>query len=216
MVLKLQQRLFFPCSLKGKIMVLHPDLIATWGGKSRVFKRNEFLFMEDEDPKCYFQILQGKVRMFNSNEDGREFTQGTFGDGESFAEPPLFIQKPYPTTAQAMEDSIVLMLSREVFFQILEEYPEIKTGFLVKMSQRVYDKAMVSRSIVNCKPETRILSFMERHKERNGAGRAKVFIPFTRQEIANQTGLRVETVIRTINHLDKKKMLEIRDHKIYF
>lgn len=197
-------------------MVLHPDLIATWGGKSRVFKKNEFLFMEDEDPKWYFQILKGKVRMFNSNEDGREFTQGTFGEGESFGEPPLLISKTYPTTAQAMEDSIVLMLSREVFFQVLEEYPEIKTGFLIKMSNRVYNKAIISRSIVNCKPENRILSLLDRYKEVNSKNKTKILIHLTRQEIADQTGLRVETVIRTITNLYKKKFLDIIDHKIYY
>ncbi|HOY96300.1 MAG TPA: Crp/Fnr family transcriptional regulator [Catalimonadaceae bacterium] len=197
-------------------MVIHPDLITTWGGKTKIFKKNDFIFMEDEEPKWFFQILRGKVRMFNSNEDGREFTQGHFQDGDSFGEPPLLILRPYPTTAQTMEDSVIQMLDKEVFFQILEEYPEIKTSLLQQMATRVYDKAMVSRSIVNCKPENRVLALLERHKERLAPLRDKSLISLTRQEIANHTGLRVETVIRTINKLAKRKTLEIRDHKIYF
>ncbi|OWP79845.1 Crp/Fnr family transcriptional regulator, partial [Flavobacterium covae] len=44
----------------------------------------------------------------------------------------------------------------------------------------------------------------------------KIFIPFTRQEIANFTGLRVETVIRACSKLKKTGIIEIINHKIYF
>jgi CRP/FNR family transcriptional regulator len=84
------------------------------------------------------------------------------------------------------------------------------------MATRVYEKAMVSRSIVNCKPENRVLALLDRHKERLKAIKEKSLISLTRQEIANHTGLRVETVIRTINKLARDKTLEIRDHKIYY
>ena len=40
-------------------------------------------------------------------------------------------------------------------------------------------------------------------------------IPYTRQQIADMTGLRVETVIRTVKKLQREGKLEIRQHKIY-
>ena len=41
-------------------------------------------------------------------------------------------------------------------------------------------------------------------------------IPFTRQEIANYTGLRVETVIRTLSVMKSKNMIIIKDRKLFF
>lgn len=41
-------------------------------------------------------------------------------------------------------------------------------------------------------------------------------IPFTRQQIAEFTGLRVETVIRTILRMNKEKKVKLLNHKIYF
>ena len=38
---------------------------------------------------------------------------------------------------------------------------------------------------------------------------------YTRNEIANMTGLRIETVIRTIKLLEKEKLLELRNKKIH-
>ena len=40
-------------------------------------------------------------------------------------------------------------------------------------------------------------------------------VKYTRQEIANMTGLRVETVIRTIRNLNEKGRLEIERGKVF-
>lgn len=37
----------------------------------------------------------------------------------------------------------------------------------------------------------------------------------TRQQLANMTGLRVETVIRTIKDLEEKKIVSIQKGKVY-
>ena len=44
----------------------------------------------------------------------------------------------------------------------------------------------------------------------------KVQVPFTRQEIANMTGLRVETVIRSVKSLEEQGLLKIIDRKIIY
>ena len=51
----------------------------------------------------YYQVVEGSVRMANMNDDGKEFIQGIFKQGESFGEPVLFIDMPYPATAIANE-----------------------------------------------------------------------------------------------------------------
>lgn len=55
----------------------------------RKIQKNEVIFNEDEVAHFYYQIINGSVRMFNSNDEGKEFTQGIFCIGESFGEPPL-------------------------------------------------------------------------------------------------------------------------------
>ncbi|MDQ0780548.1 helix-turn-helix domain-containing protein [Chryseobacterium sp. W4I1] len=41
-------------------------------------------------------------------------------------------------------------------------------------------------------------------------------IPFTRQQLASLTGLCVETAIRVIKDMERKKVVMIKDRKIYF
>jgi len=70
--------------------------------------------------------------------------------------------------------------------------------------------------MMNQKTEHRIISFLEDFKTKNGHHIEKIFIPFTRQEIADFTGLRVETVIRSLLKLKNKNIVEITNRKLYY
>ena len=196
-------------------MQIDLDLLYTWGAIAKEYKKGEMIFCEEETAYFYYQIMEGSVRMYNSNDDGKEFTQGYFHEGQSFGEPPLFINECYPSTAEAFQDSVIVKLSKEKFLKILEEYPAIQKQFLMLMSRRIHSKAMTSKDIINQKPEFRILAFLNAHKK-GKCSNEKEQIPFTRQEIANFTGLRVETVIRALSKMAKEKKVDIINHKIYF
>lgn len=196
-------------------MQIDLDLLFTYGAIAKEYKKNEVIFSEDELANFYYQIIEGSIKMFNSNDEGKEFTQGYFTNGQSFGEPPLLIGENYPSTAVAFQDCKIIKLSKDKFFKILDEYPSIQKELLNLMAQRIHSKAKTSKDIINQKPEFRIIAFLNAHKK--GANcKIKELVPFTRQEIANFTGLRVETVIRAFAKMKENKKIEIINHKIYY
>lgn len=154
--------------------------------------------------------------MFNSNDEGKEFTQGLFCKGNSFGEPPLFIDQPYPSKAITIQDSTIIKLSKDKFLKILDEYPSIQKSFMILLANKIHSKSNTSKEIINQKPEFRIVAFLNTHKKKSECCTEKVLIPYTRQEIANFTGLRVETVIRVLCKMNTCEKLEIVNHKIYY
>ncbi len=197
-------------------MQIDLDLLYSWGAVAKKYKKNEIIFNEDEVAYFYYQILDGGVRMFNSNEEGKEFTQGLFCCGDGFGEPPLFINETYPAKAITIQDSTILKLSKDKFLKILDEYPSIQKDFLLLFAQKIHSKSRTSKEIINQKPEFRVIAFLNSYKRKSGNSTAKIIIPFTRQEIANYTGLRVETVIRVFTQMNKTNKVEIINHKIYY
>ena len=195
-------------------MQIDLDLLYTWGAIAKEYKKNDIIISENEVANFYFQVVDGCVRMFNSNDEGKEFTQGYFCNGQSFGEPPLFIEEKYPATAVAFHDCKIVKLCKEKYLRILDEYPSIQKQFLILMAKRIHNKANTLKDIVNQKPEFRILAFLNANKKGNGD--AKELVPFTRQEIADFTGLRVETVIRAFSKMKADKKIDIINHKIYF
>ena len=50
----------------------------SYGAIAKEYKKNDVIFMRDDMANFYFQVVEGCVRMFNSNDEGKEFTQGYF------------------------------------------------------------------------------------------------------------------------------------------
>ena len=197
-------------------MQIDLDLLYSYRAVAKKYKKNEVIFDEGEAANFYYQIFEGSVRMYNSNEEGKEFTQGLFYGGDGFGEPPLFINETYPSKAIAIQDSTILKLSKDKFLKIIDEYPHIQKYFLNLFAHKIHSKAKTSKEIINQKPEYRIISFLNSFKKKTEHPEEKTLIPFTRQEIADFTGLRVETVIRTFTKLNESHKVEIIHHKIYY
>lgn len=196
--------------------MISQKLLLERGGVTRSYKKNQSIFYEGNLPKFYYQVKEGNVKMVSVNENGREFIQGIFGNGQSFGEPVLLINKPYPATAVATEDSQIIKLAKEEFLAILNEFPEIHFQFTKTLAQRIYDKALIAKAITTSAPEQRILSVFKHLKESNAVADTKNYkVTLSRQQIADMIGFRVETVIRAIKKLEQKDRIKIEKGKIY-
>lgn len=176
--------------------------------------RGAILFHQGEKAQYYWQVKAGEIKMVSYSEKGQEFTQGIFQQGESFGEPPLFANLNYPCNAEAMEDSQVYKIPKEDFFNLLKNDFELHLAFTVNLSKRIHYKATIMNEISSYDPEHRILTLIDYlHQDKKNDGMVEV--PFTRQQIADMTGLRVETVIRSIKSLEKQGKVKIRNRKVY-
>lgn len=197
-------------------MDIETDKLIIWGGTFKEYAKKEILFREGTVATYYYQIVTGKIAMYNIDKDGKEYLQGSFSDGDSFGEPPLFIDEKYPSTAMAITESVVVRVSKRNFLEMLTNDTELQFHFLQVFAKRIYVKSSSALSLVTNNAEFRLLNFLStwrlQGKERTG----RVMIPLTRQEIANATGLRVETVIRTLAKMAEHKQVEIINHKLYY
>ena len=193
------------------------ELLEKYGAIKKFFNKNEIIFEEGNLPTYYYQIISGEIKMSNYNDDGREFIQGIFYKEQSFGEPPLFLNQSYPANGVAVEDSEILLLSKNNFMKLLEENPAISLKIIENLAQRLYYKSVMAAEMSTQEPEHRVLKLIDHgityfnfKKGANG-----YLINFTRQQIGDLTGLRVETVIRTIKSLEKKGLLKIINRKVY-
>jgi CRP/FNR family transcriptional regulator, cyclic AMP receptor protein len=196
--------------------MIDENILVQYGAVEIKLEKGAFLFHERQRAACYFQVKSGKMRMFNLNAEGKLFTQGMFEAGESFGEPPLFTDSNYPACTVADEETCLYKLSKQKFFKLLKENHEIHFGITRMLATRLLYKSMQLKEISSFKPEHRILSLIDYLKKEEGFPTDQKFeVSLTRQHIADLTGLRVETVIRSVKNLEKEGSLEIRGHKIY-
>jgi len=191
------------------------DILIAHGASMQKYQKGDIVFEEGNSALYFFQIMEGEVKMFCMNEDGKEHIQGIFKSGESFGEPPLFVDRPYPATSKVLTDSVIIRLSKDRLFLLIMDYPHVCKELLSTFALRIYNKSISAQILTGHSPCEKIISFLKRFKEENHF-EEMVIIPYTRQQIADFTGLRVETVIRNLSKLNTEKKIKIINHKVYY
>ncbi len=193
------------------------DLLYDFGAEKLSFAKGEQIFTEGQQAVSYYQIARGEVKMNNFNDDGKEFIQGIFFSGQSFGEPPLFADVKYPAHAEALSDAEVFRLSKERFLELLRAHPEEHLAMTKALASRLYYKAIMATELSSQEPEHRILRILDYLKKHvHDLNEPFSFqVDITRQQIADLTGLRVETVIRATKSLEKKGELKIKNRKLF-
>lgn len=193
------------------------ELLAKYGASIKQIQRNDTIFSENDSARNYYQIIKGVVKMSNFNDDGKEFIQGVFYKEQSFGEPPLFINIHYPANAIALADSLIYVLSKDNFLNLLNENNHVHLEITKNLAKRLYYKAIIASEISSQEPAHRILRFFDYLKNdvHHTSGKYTFKIEYTRQQISDILGLRVETVIRVIKQLEKQEKVKIIKRKVY-
>lgn len=198
-------------------MLINEDLLYQYGAITQSFQKKEYIFREGDVPKNYYQILKGRVKLSHINEEGKELIQTILTDGQSACELLLFINYNYPVSSVALENSTIIKLPKLNFEKLLDEHPAVSRDINVFFADRLYQKFVMLQNNASLNPEVRLKGVISYYKSFNQSNKEYSFeIPFTRQELASLTGLRVETVIRTFKKMEINKIIKIENRKIYY
>lgn len=196
-------------------MIIPKDILLAHGGTYKNFSAGETIFYQDSTPKNYFQIIIGSVELIYYNEDGREFTENILSDGHCIGESSLFTDQAYPINAIAKTPCTIIKLSKDEFLHLLEVNPEISLKMLSYLSDQLYFRYLMSTTDLS-DPPYKIKVLLDYLKSFNPGKKYSFQVPLTRIQIAKLTGLRGETVIRTIKKMEKEHILQIRDRQIFY
>lgn len=161
---------------------------------------NEELFAVGEQADYLPIIENGRVKMVQFPEPGKEVIIGIFGAGEMFAVPPVVDGDVYPASAYAIEESDILLLHRDDVFKLLAKSPEFTLALLNWMSSMLRQKTALIKTLAGGSAEQRIAGVLIRLFSAS-AEEPPLKIRLRREDIARMAGLTTETTIRTIRHL---------------
>ena len=95
------------------------------------------LFLSGEEATGLFVIIDGKVRAFQHNAEGREHVMHVDTAGAVMAEVPIFDDGPYPASAMAEEDTNALFIGKRDMCQFCLDHPSFMFKALKLMAARV-------------------------------------------------------------------------------
>ncbi|SMO43709.1 cAMP-binding domain of CRP or a regulatory subunit of cAMP-dependent protein kinases [Chryseobacterium rhizoplanae] len=198
-------------------MIIDENLLLENGAVYEDYSAKEVIYEMGSIPHYYFQIVKGTVELNNYHEDGKEFTLNILSEGQSFGESLLFGNKNYPMNAIAKTDCRILKLPKSDFLHMLSLNTELMFTIFRYLSDRLFYKYVMLFNNSAIDPVSKIKSLMDYYKESSlEQNPYSYLVPLTRQQIANLTGLRVETVIRTIKKMAEDEVLRLDGRKILY
>ena len=101
------------------------------------FNRGQIVFSEGDPGDRLYVIMDGKIKLGTTSNDGRESLLAVLGPGEMFGELSLFDPGPRTATATALTETILLGLGHEALGPWLTGRPGVAEALLKALAQRL-------------------------------------------------------------------------------
>jgi CRP/FNR family transcriptional regulator, cyclic AMP receptor protein len=167
-------------------------------------RRGTVVFRPDEMQDVLFILKQGRVNLYRLTEDGRKFVTATIPAGTVFGEMSMVGQDLGGYFAEAVEDSVLCVLSRSDLTRLLQRYPSIAMRFLERLGQRLRETEDRLGELAYRPVSARIASALLRLAKEEGNA-----IPLSHQDIADMVGTYRETATRILNEMQEQGLIEL-------
>lgn len=176
--------------------------------RTREVAKGSFLFIQGDKATGFFVLLSGRVRIFKSSPDGREYTLHQIIPGQMFAEAAIFHGDTYPANAVAVEDGEVVFCPKEEFLQLLRQNPQISLKIIGGLSRWLREFALKLESVTLREVPARLAEYLLRLA--GSASGNTVLLPVTKAELASELATTSETLSRSLKRLKLSGAIEVR------
>lgn len=183
----------------------------------RLFEKGQVLFLEGEASETLHLVERGAVKVYRSLESGRELIIGLFRAGEAVGEVAVLDGHPYPATAAAHEDSVILTMPRHSWLHYLRSVDGAAIALIRDLMLRMRTMQRRMEDLGGGDVEYRLARVLQGFCAacRNTDGPLVVPVPLTRQDLADMVGARVETVIRIMSRWQKEGLVGTDDRGLW-
>lgn len=178
----------------------------------RVLK-NEMIFSKGDPPAGIHVVVMGQIKLFIPTANGWEKVVHLQGAGTCFGEALVFLDRPYPVSAQATQDSIVVLLDKHVLLEAIETSSEFCKKLLASLSLRLHELMGDMEACTLRSSAERVICFLSQHAPRE-ANRFDIALGTSKQTIASQLNLAPETLSRVLGHLSGAGLIEVKGRTI--
>ena len=168
----------------------------------RGYQRGEVIFHQDDPADRMHIIVEGRVRISITSEDGREKDIALLQQGECFGEMALLDSSERSATATAAEPTRTLTLYRDDFMDFLQEHPEVVATTTSLLTSRIRNANQMLGDLAFLDVPTRMAKQLVELAGTYAVDSDEpgpVEVPIGQDELARLVGASRETISRALN-----------------
>jgi len=184
--------------------------------KLRSYPKNKLILDESDTNQYMYGVIKGEVKAYRVSEDGREIILAIRSEGKSFGELSMIDGKTAPAAVAATEDSLVAVISKNDFRELINSQKKITIKLLEILCAQVRDSLKMQELMGQKNASERVRMLLAGLAEERGDTTTKgvsIGMKLTHQRIADMTGLTRESVTRTLDKWKKNNLITIEHGK---
>jgi CRP-like cAMP-binding protein len=177
--------------------------------------RGEIVFHRGDPCNGFHVVIYGQVKLAFISAQGDEKVIEILGQGQSFGEAVLFLEKPYPVTASTLADSMLVHVSKEAVFDEIDRDVRFARRIIAGMALRLHQLIGDVEAYSMRSGTERVIGFLLRDEPEHVAeNRIEVTLPASKGVVASRLNLTQEHFSRILHDLIARKLIEVEGRKV--
>ncbi len=166
------------------------------------YEARDLLFREAEPAEYFYCVLNGYVRLYRLNKDGREADIRICGPGDVFAECLLAVGDHYRYNSQAAENATVARFELQKVRQLAEQEKDVAKAIIQCLSNYLQSTMdCIANDRLQTAPQ-RVAHYLLDNCPPDGSS-ASIRLPFQKSLLAGKLGLAPEALSRAFSSLKR-------------
>jgi CRP-like cAMP-binding protein len=183
----------------------------------QVYSKGEIIFREAAYPAGIFYIIDGKVKKYKVDKDGKEHIIYVANQGEILGYHAILAEDRYPDSASALEKSRIAFIPKEDFLITVQQSAVLSKRLLKTLS---HEFAVLANSLsvfaqksVRERLALQLIVLREKYKVNFQPG-MPVEINISRDDLASIVGTVRESAVRILTEFKEAGIVETKGRKI--
>jgi CRP-like cAMP-binding protein len=177
--------------------------------------RGDILFHKGDTPSGFHLIVYGQVKLAFTSPQGGEKVVDILGQGQTFGEAVMFMDRPFMVYAQALADSLLLHISKTAIIEELNSDPKLGRKMIAGLSMRLHHLITDVESYSLHSGRQRIIGYLLREQVGDAEKAITVTLPTNKGVIASRLNLTQEHFSRILHELSEKGLIVVEGRRIH-
>ena len=186
-------------------------------GTLQRFKKNEIIYLQDDDAHTFYLLKSGRVRLFFTSINGNELILKILGSNKIFGDASYFSKTPRVTSASALTDVELLSVDFHSLLPFLTEHPSLIAELLDLMSQtiRLFSIQVYSMAFLSADKKVAHILVQLGAYFKNKETDLHYSIDYTHQDIAELIGIARVTTTKELKKFENRGWISLAYRNIH-
>ena len=174
----------------------------------RLFKKKEFIYMEGQMPTDLYFIVNGDVKTYKANYDGKELITGIHHKGDFLGYVSLLEETPHNESAEVMEEAEISFIPKTDFLNLIYSSKDIARRFIKMLTNNLMEAENRLLDLAYQSVRQRVAGALLKIHGQLDVNERKL-ITIARRDISNIIGTATESLNRTLADFKDEGLIEI-------